>query len=309
MTPAGQKVSVQQTPSDLPPDRATSFPQTGAVDRTPAGVRTPNPKAPPMTAAPADKFAWHRSVTRDARITAGQRLVLGDLLHSVVTGSSLRFRVKQETIAERLNVSLRSVNGAFATATKLGYLTIAQRRSTASGADEHQLTMPGPHADYACGPGSSTRTDCNVYTHKMQDPHARIATPTRIFVAEIPSVPAETANPKVLEEGSLRRFFEGGSGRGASEPATVAAVPSPGNAPSRYCPRHDETNSAPCQACRKAREDLEAWNGRRVAAAEADRRRLIQLRDNCQICDGTNLVDIGNDQVRKCDHGIGEKTA
>jgi hypothetical protein len=75
------------------------------------------------------------------------------------------------------------------------------------------------------------------------------------------------------------------------------------DAPPPLCSKHGETNSdAPCMACKRRRE----WQQEQDAARELDeldeRRRMKELRDNCPTCQGTNLIDVSDGEVIKCDH-------
>jgi hypothetical protein len=55
-------------------------------------------------------------------------------------------------------------------------------------------------------------------------------------------------------------------------------------------------------ACKRRRE----WQQEQDAARELDeldeRRRLKELRDNCPRCAGTNLIEVSDGAVIKCDH-------
>lgn len=73
--------------------------------------------------------------------------------------------------------------------------------------------------------------------------------------------------------------------------------------PPPICPKHGENNSdIPCHACKRHRE----WHQLRDHANELvelkQRRRLRDLRENCQRCQGTNTVEISDGLVVKCDH-------
>jgi hypothetical protein len=76
------------------------------------------------------------------------------------------------------------------------------------------------------------------------------------------------------------------------------------NDPPPICSKHGETNSdTPCRPCKKRRE----WSESQAQAYERDqleeRRRLKELRDRCPACSGTNLVEIRDGLVVKCQHG------
>jgi len=68
------------------------------------------------------------------------------------------------------------------------------------------------------------------------------------------------------------------------------------------CSKHPENSDQPCAACRKRRlwEESEA---ERLAADELYARRVAKERaENCPVCHGTNVIEIGDNRVRKCDH-------
>ncbi|HVT99943.1 MAG TPA: hypothetical protein VHE33_20755 [Acidobacteriaceae bacterium] len=97
------------------------------------------------------------------------------------------------------------------------------------------------------------------------------------------------------------------SERGSEPPSSVLVVghltsssSQVGEAPP-ICPKHPENSDAPCPACKRRR----LWETTQRERQERDeleqRRRLREIRDNCPDCNGTNLIDLG-DEVRKCDH-------
>lgn len=61
-----------------------------------------------------------------------------------------------------------------------------------------------------------------------------------------------------------------------------------------------------CGNCANARTAFNAWQAhqavRDVEIAQADTRRRHEQRVNCLWCHGTNVRDIGDDLVEKCDH-------
>ena len=69
------------------------------------------------------------------------------------------------------------------------------------------------------------------------------------------------------------------------------------------CSKHGENNSdTPCRACMNRRE----WTEEQAKAQERDqleqRRKLKDIRDNCPECSGTNLVEVRDGLVVKCEH-------
>lgn len=68
------------------------------------------------------------------------------------------------------------------------------------------------------------------------------------------------------------------------------------------CRRHPNGTESPCRACAAHRQ----WREQRDEADRANellaRRRARALADNCPDCHGTNLIEITDNRVRKCDH-------
>ncbi|SLC01309.1 helix-turn-helix domain-containing protein [Mycobacteroides abscessus] len=76
--------------------------------------------------------------------------------------------------------------------------------------------------------------------------------------------------------------------------------------PSRFCDEHPMGTRGNCGNCANARTAFNAWQEhqvlRDVEIAQADTRRRHEQRVNCPWCHGTNLRDLGDDLVEKCDH-------
>lgn len=68
------------------------------------------------------------------------------------------------------------------------------------------------------------------------------------------------------------------------------------------CKKHEENSDTPCPDCRRRR----LWDEKQQQIRERDeleqRRILRELRDNCPDCLGTNVVEVGEEQVRVCSH-------
>lgn len=78
------------------------------------------------------------------------------------------------------------------------------------------------------------------------------------------------------------------------------------NHPRPNCPDHEENFEGPCRRCQKRREWDETHESQ-VAADELDRkRRLREIAANCPDCHGTNTIEVGDNEVRKCDHGLAD---
>jgi len=76
-----------------------------------------------------------------------------------------------------------------------------------------------------------------------------------------------------------------------------------GKNPPPICTKHDSNSDAPCHACRKRRLWEESHAAEADSEAAQERQRLRELSESCSQCHGTNVIDIGDDEVRKCDHG------
>ncbi len=68
------------------------------------------------------------------------------------------------------------------------------------------------------------------------------------------------------------------------------------------CPAHENNSDTGCRPCMIRRH----WDEAHAAAVQADeldaKRRMREMAANCPLCHGTNVVDVGDDTVRKCDH-------
>lgn len=75
-----------------------------------------------------------------------------------------------------------------------------------------------------------------------------------------------------------------------------------GEGPRPNCPKHKENHDGPCPACQRRRE----WDEAKARAIEADeldqKRKAREIAANCSLCKGTNLIEVGDNEVRRCDH-------
>lgn len=73
--------------------------------------------------------------------------------------------------------------------------------------------------------------------------------------------------------------------------------------PRPHCPEHAENHDGPCKRCERRRK----WDEQHEADVQRDelerKRRLREIAANCEHCHGTNVIEVGNNAVRKCDHG------
>lgn len=119
-----------------------------------------------------------------------------------------------------------------------------------------------------------------------------------------PTPPEGSANPsETLPEGL------NGSERVPEPPRSVSVSVSESPSLGGYvgerrpeCPTHEQNSDGNCRPCMRRRQ----WDEQHEAD-ELDRRRTARaaakaLSDNCPTCHGTNLIDVGDNEVRKCDH-------
>jgi hypothetical protein len=77
-----------------------------------------------------------------------------------------------------------------------------------------------------------------------------------------------------------------------------------GTASRPICSKHPQGNDTDenCRGCMKTRQ----WDESHAADAQADeleaKRRAREISEGCPDCNGTNVIDIGDNEVRKCTH-------
>jgi hypothetical protein len=90
-------------------------------------------------------------------------------------------------------------------------------------------------------------------------------------------------------------------GKGKGKGVTLSSTQVEGAAPP-ICRKHEANSDAPCHACRKRRQ----WDEQQNAAQAADeldaKRKAREASINCPDCHGTNVIEVGDNAVRKCDH-------
>ena len=68
------------------------------------------------------------------------------------------------------------------------------------------------------------------------------------------------------------------------------------------CPKHLENSDKPCRVCKQRREWLEAQAFNRERDELEQRRRLKLAAESCPDCHGTNVIEVGDNEVIKCHH-------
>jgi hypothetical protein len=152
------------------------------------------------------KFQWHKAVSRDARLTPGQRVVLGYLIH-VVTGPRLgTFAIPQETLATMLGIGKTVVGESFVRAKKLGYLTlVAERKPGVGGNQGDTLRLSMPIDAPASSPESGDDSTESPTASSPESGHDSASRPRKSEESspesgpDDPLLPAETRPPSVLK--------------------------------------------------------------------------------------------------------------
>ena len=73
--------------------------------------------------------------------------------------------------------------------------------------------------------------------------------------------------------------------------------------PPPFCSDHPSGTDKPCRPCGNARKAHQEWMERDGARRRAELDRYRDLSTNCPMCKGTNVIDVGDNSVRKCTHG------
>jgi hypothetical protein len=122
---------------------------------------------------------------------------------------------------------------------------------------------------------------------------------------------AETANEIDQKRGTLPEPFPNpsrtlseptGVGKGKGTGVTFTGNQVVGEAAPPICPKHKINSDSPCAACKKRREWDEVQSAA-LAADELQAKRVARERaEQCPNCKGTNTIDVGENEVIKCDH-------
>jgi hypothetical protein len=249
------------------------------------------------------KNDWIRAVMADAQIDAAPRLVLVNIGYITASPDDGTFCVKQTTVAERLGVSLATVERAVRAAKRLRYIELVTERRRgpgSSGADKYRLMVPTQE---------TRQDDGSSDIDPSQNGELPVTEPvmTRHRIDNDPSQPprltCENAVPKVFIEGFNKGLREGTASADAALPDLD---PCP-KEPERFCPEHRPNGTTrACPACGGHRKEHDGWKRRRTDWRQRQHARAEACIRVCNRCDEKGWL-LGDDHApvepaRKCDH-------
>ncbi|GJF09562.1 hypothetical protein NGTWS0302_24100 [Mycolicibacterium cyprinidarum] len=221
-----------------------------------------------------NKFAWMNMVFTDKRIKGSQSKVLLWLAWRYAGDSDLVY-VKQQTVADRLGVSLRCVKEAFKTGLDLGYLVLSQARRGGHRTSPNRWRLAVPTAL----PGAESAPSQDEWVQETTRMGAGNDTNGCSFVPEWVQVPPTVTSENTDHKRSLVKVSSKGLEREVSAHGADALTPSdaldenttidaelvdpdPDPKPPRYCRDHPHGTPDWCGKCKTARLNYEAWTRR-----------------------------------------------
>lgn len=226
---------------------------------------------------PAQRREWRKHVlSGDSGLTPTQRCILMTLQERADYGDGTNAWGGAQSLADECGVTKRAVKVALNCGQDLNLI----RRTDAERGDQ-------PHRGHAAVYRLLPLV-AGVHRYAPVNPGApggvNRRTPGRCTpVPPTKSIP--NPSPGVRESGTSPR-------------AAIALV---GDSPalSPFCAEHPEGTARRCTPCGDARE---RFNRQREIDQKAHQQRAREIRENCPDCLGTNVVETGEDEVRKCDH-------
>lgn len=129
--------------------------------------------------------------------------------------------------------------------------------------------------------------ECNSVTS------AYIQRTNAVVTPDVTRQPNPNPNPKSFTSNEVK---EGGGEVGRERHQGATPEPPP-------CKKHPEGNAeSPCAACGRRRKWLEAQEAAKAADELEAKRAERERAKNCPHCGGTNLIDLDDNKVRKCNH-------
>lgn len=261
--------------------------------------------------APARRRQWIRRVLGCTELSAAQRNVLLALetFADYLDGSNAH--PGETNLAEICGLTTRAVRTALGRGCELGLIRkTANENPRASRAAVYRLLLSDESTTGTAVPviepttGTAvpvkdpiTGTAVPVYNSTtgtavpVYNPHHRNGHDT-ITGTAVPPTKSSTKTTGVLRNSGM-----------SPEPCLADTHP---DRPSRFCDKHPMGTRGDCGNCANARTAFNAWQDhqaeRDAEIAQADAHRRHQLRVTCPWCHGTNLRDLGDDLVEKCDH-------
>jgi hypothetical protein len=77
--------------------------------------------------------------------------------------------------------------------------------------------------------------------------------------------------------------------------------------PPHFCAEHPGGTQGACLDCKASRIAHEDWTKRDSRRCQAEREAQRAKSQNCPVCHGTNVIDVGDNEARKCDHNQGDQ--
>ncbi|SKI75994.1 helix-turn-helix domain-containing protein [Mycobacteroides abscessus] len=239
--------------------------------------------------APARRRQWIRRVLGCTELSAAQRNVLLALetFADYLDGSNAH--PGETNLAEICGLTTRAVRTALGRGCELGLIRkTANENPRASRAAVYRLLLSDESTTGTAVPVKDPTTGTAV---PVYNPHHRNGHDT-ITGTAVPPTKSSTKTTGVLRNSGT-----------SPEPCLADTHP---DRPSRFCDEHPMGTRGNCGNCANARTAFNAWQDhqaeRDAEIAQADAHRRHQLRVTCPWCHGTNLRDLGDDLVEKCDH-------
>lgn len=241
-----------------------------------------------------DRRKWTRLVLRmpSAELSASCKTVLLALESYADYRDGTGAHPGEENLSKAADVNVRTVRRALATGRALGLIEQTSAANSKAGkAAEYSLTLPGGAA-VTTGHPSPVDNSTTGHHSPVETVHDRTNATPRPDTGVLPP------KPYTNNLGVLRNW--------GTSPAPRIAEDTHPEPPSRFCDEHPMGTRGNCGNCANARTAFNAWQARQavrdVEIAQADTRRRHEQRVNCPWCHGTNVRDIGDDLVEKCDH-------
>lgn len=252
-----------------------------------------------------DRRKWTRLVLRmpSAELSASCKTVLLALESYADYRDGTGAHPGEQNLSKAADVNVRTVRRALAAGLALGLIEQTSAANPKAGkAAEYSLSLPGgadisighpsPVNNFSTGHPSPVNNISRGHPSPVETGHHRT---NETFLEDTSVLPPKpyTNNPGVLRNSG-------------TSPAPRIAEDTHPEPPSRFCDEHPMGTRVNCGKCGNARTAFDAWQAhqavRDIEIAQADTRRRHEQRANCTWCHGTNVRDIGDDLVEKCDH-------
>ncbi|MEC4840525.1 hypothetical protein R2360_13660 [Mycobacteroides chelonae] len=261
--------------------------------------------------APERRRLWVRRVLGCADLTAAQRNVLIALETYSDYLNGANAHPGETNLAEICGITTRAVRVALSKGRELGFIKrTAAENPRAARAAVYRIVLSEPTTGTTVPVNESTtgtavpvKQPTTGTTVPVYNPTTGTAVPvynptTGTATSPSPEQPFRPPSHSPELQRVLRNSGTSLAPRITDDAHTIH--------PSRFCDAHPHGTPDRCGDCANARTAFNAWQERQavrdVEIAQADTRRRREQRINCPWCHGTNVRDIGDDLVEKCDH-------